>query len=85
MKDREGGQRRRRCRAPLATVGAYLMRLVREDGAQTCPRQAGKGGGKPLWFDGRQNDQFRRRCRADRALRRLLAPSKRPTLSSIAP
>ena len=85
MKEREGGRRRRRCRPPAATVGGSLMRLMREDGAQTCPRQAGKVEGKPLWFDGRQNDRFRRRCRADRALRRLLVPSKRPNLSSIAP
>ena len=85
MKDREGGSDGDDAAPPLATVGAYLMRLVREDGPKTCPRQAGKVEGKPLWFDGRQNDRFRRRCRADRALRRLLVPSKRPNLSSIAP
>ena len=32
-----GGRRRRRCRAPRNTVGGCLMRLVREDGGQTCP------------------------------------------------
>ena len=79
MKEREGGRRRRRCRRPAATVGGCLMRLVREDSAKTCPRQAevqgrgrslgGKGGGKPQPCQGRASSSRRRDFRREELVR----------------